>query len=102
MRDFPNRIRAVRGNTRGLTPENFQEEFRIAYGEPASCGKAGHVVLNAVVGKDGKVLELSPREGDPQLAAAAMEAVRHWVYRPLLLNGRQVEVATEIDVSFTS
>ena len=34
-------------------------------------------------------------------AAAAMEAVRQWRYRPTTLNGEAVEVLTQIDVNFT-
>jgi protein TonB len=37
---------------------------------------------------------------DPDLAAAALDAVRQWRYRPTLLNGVPVEVITEIDVDF--
>jgi len=33
--------------------------------------------------------------------AAAMEAVRQWVYEPTLLNGNPVEVQTQIEVNFT-
>jgi periplasmic protein TonB len=34
------------------------------------------------------------------LAPAAMDAVRQWHYRPLLLNGEPVEVETSITVNF--
>lgn len=30
-----------------------------------------------------------------------MAAVKHWVYKPTLLNGEPVEVITQIDVNFT-
>jgi len=32
---------------------------------------------------------------------AALDAVRQWVYRPTLLNGKPVEVIAPIDVNFT-
>jgi len=32
---------------------------------------------------------------------AALDAVKNWVYKPTLLNGEPVEVATTIDVNFT-
>lgn len=38
--------------------------------------------------------------GHPLLAKAALEAVSHWLYRPTLLNGEPVEVATQITVNF--
>jgi len=35
------------------------------------------------------------------LVQAAQDAVRQWKYKPTLLNGEPVEVATTIDVNFT-
>jgi len=61
----------------------------------------GHVILDAVISKEGTIQELKVRTGHPMLAPAAMEAVRQWVYKPTLLNGEPVEVTTEIDVNFT-
>jgi protein TonB len=37
---------------------------------------------------------------DAALAAAALEAVSQWRYRPTMLNGAPVEFITEIDVDF--
>ena len=34
------------------------------------------------------------------LIAAAIEAVRQWIYQPTLLNGQPVEVVTDIQVNF--
>jgi protein TonB len=39
--------------------------------------------------------------GLPELASAAIEAVKQWKYRPFLQQGKPVEVETEIDVNFT-
>jgi protein TonB len=50
---------------------------------------------------DGTVKNLEVMEGDPTLAAAALTAVKQWVYKPTLLNGAPVEVLTSIDVNFT-
>lgn len=102
MRGLPfERIRLPRApHPRTLTAEDYEREFRIAYAQPEFRGVEGTVTLDAVVGKDGAIQTLAVRSGDPQLAEAALETVRHWAYRPLLLNGRAVEVATEIDVRF--
>lgn len=61
---------------------------------------SGSVRLAAVIGTDGRVRELQVLGGHPMLVPAAVEAVRQWVYRPTLLNGDPVEVATEIVVIF--
>ena len=39
--------------------------------------------------------------GSPLLIAAAEDAVKQWKYQPTYLNGKPVEVLTEIDVKFT-
>ena len=60
----------------------------------------GPVVLGALVGKDGAVESLSTISGDPQLAAAATDAVRQWRFKPFLRNGSPEEFQTQITVSF--
>jgi TonB family protein len=81
-------------------PAQYQERFRTKYVEPENPGKGGRVMLLAIIGKDGKVLEVTAREGDPLLAEAAMQAVQQWVYDPLKVNGIAVEVAAEIEMDF--
>jgi len=61
---------------------------------------SGVVRLNAIIGRDGAVQNLTVASGHPLLVPAAMEAVKQWVYAPTLLNGQAVEVDTQIDVNF--
>jgi len=61
----------------------------------------GTVQLQAVIGRDGRIQDLQVVGGHPLLIAAAVEAVRQWVYQPTTLNGTPVEVLTTIDVIFT-
>ncbi|HTS36139.1 MAG TPA: M56 family metallopeptidase [Candidatus Solibacter sp.] len=65
------------------------------------AGIEGDVVLRAIVGKSGDVENLQIVSGHPQLAPAAIEAVKQWKYKPYLKNGEPVEVQTDITVSFT-
>ena len=60
----------------------------------------GPVVLEALVGEDGAVEKLSTISGDPQLAAAATDAVQQWRFKPFLRNGSPGEFQTQITVSF--
>ncbi|MGA2588400.1 MAG: energy transducer TonB [Bryobacteraceae bacterium] len=62
---------------------------------------SGVVWLNALIGTDGHVQHLTVVSGHPLLVPSAMEAVKTWVYEPTLLNGKAVEVVTEIEVNFT-
>jgi protein TonB len=61
----------------------------------------GTVRFNALIGKDGTIQNLQVVSGHPLLVPAARDAVVQWVYKPTLLNGEPVEVATTIDVNFT-
>jgi protein TonB len=61
----------------------------------------GVVRFNAIIGKDGTIQNLTLMTGHPLLVPAATEAVKQWLYKPTLLNGEPVEVATVIDVNFT-
>ena len=68
-----------------------------------AAGAQGTVLLYAVVGMDGKPLQLQVLNSqvNPDLARAAVEAVSQWRYQPTLLNGEPVEIDTTIQVRFT-
>ena len=68
-----------------------------------SAGIQGSVNLNAVIGIDGRLMSLRVMnpEIDPELARAAIEAVSKWRYRPILVNGKPVEVETTVMVNFS-
>jgi protein TonB len=66
-----------------------------------AAGVQGKVQLQATIGPDGRMQDLTVAEGDPTLAKAALDAVWKWVYKPTLLNGQPVSVVTMVDVNFT-
>jgi TonB family protein len=94
----PQRIR-VGGN---MQATKLLKQPRVAYPEKAKAeGREGTVMLRAVIGKDGTVGELvTTTDSDPELAAAAIDAVRRWQYQPTMLNGQAVEVITTVQVNF--
>lgn len=61
----------------------------------------GTVVLSATITREGAIENLQVISGHPMLVGAAVDAVRHWRYRPYRLNGQPVEVETQIVVNFT-
>lgn len=61
---------------------------------------SGTVRFTAVIGRDGTIQNLQMVSGHPLLFQAARDAVKQWLYKPTLLNGQPVEVATQIDVNF--
>src|SRR5256884_497940 len=67
------------------------------------AGVQGTVLLHAVVGMDGRPLQLQVLNSqiNPDLARASVEAVSQWRYQPTLLNGEPVEIDTTIQVKFS-
>jgi len=61
----------------------------------------GKVVLEAVIGETGHVENLKVVSGPTELQQSALDAVRQWTYKPVLLNGGPVEVKTTINVNYT-
>jgi TonB family protein len=71
---------------------------------PAAAREArvqGVVILEAVIGRDGRVEDLKVLRSLPLLDAAATDAVRQWVYTPTLLNGVPTPVIMTVTVAFT-
>jgi len=62
---------------------------------------AGTVRLTAIISREGAIRNLQVISGHSLLTAAALDAVKQWLYQPTLLNEEPVEVITQIDVNFT-
>jgi len=60
----------------------------------------GTVVVEAVIGKDGKIKSLHATSGHPLLIQAALDAVKQWQFKPYYLNGTPVEAGMQINVKF--
>ena len=94
-----------------------------AYPAEAKADKVqGLFVVEVVIGKDGairtpavtasaptveRLKELEAKkgtpaaiEGDPRLAAAALDAVKQWRYEPVLKNGKPVEFKATVTIAF--
>ena len=65
-------------------------------------GAQGEVVLAAMIGVDGKVKNVKVVSGPPLLRNAAIQAVKQWVYKPTLLNGKPIEAETRITLNFVT
>ena len=60
----------------------------------------GSVVLDLLVGRDGRVERLSRVQGDLGLTASATDAVRQWRFKPVIRNGRPAGFETQITLTF--
>jgi TonB family protein len=59
------------------------------------------VVLQAQISKEGAVENLRVISGPPLLVQAALDAVKQWRYKPVLLRGEPVGVTTVVTVNFS-
>ena len=73
---------------RPVLPNNVQQPAR------------GKIVLHIIIDQDGVVTKAEPVSGSPELANAAIDAVRQWRYKPVILNGDPVEVETMVTIAF--
>jgi TonB family protein len=61
---------------------------------------SGTVRFTVRIAKDGSIQNIQLVSGHPLLVAAALEAVKQYVYSPVLLNGSPVEAVTQVDINF--
>jgi len=61
----------------------------------------GIVILEVVIGADGRVLDARVVRSVPLLDQAALDAVRQWEFTPTLLNGAPTRIIMSVTVNFT-
>lgn len=66
-----------------------------------ASGTEGTVMLQALVGKDGKVKDVRVVKSVPVLDDAATKAVKQWVFKPALSNNKPVAVWVAVPVRFS-
>jgi hypothetical protein len=94
---------AVAAQPRAKVPADVMQRLLIHRADPiAPVGTriTGDVVLDAVIGRDGTVISLTPVSGPDVLTRAAMDSVQWWKYDPYQLNGEPAEVETTVTVQF--
>jgi len=62
--------------------------------------KEGVVIVELLIGKDGKVKEAKVLRSVQLLDEAALDAVRQWVFTPTLLNNEPQEILYNVTVTF--
>jgi protein TonB len=85
-----------------VTAATIVDRINPQYPPEARAGHVqGEVLLHAIIDKEGKISELQVLSGDDVLAKSALEAVRQWRYKPMLLDGEPAEVDTTITITFS-
>jgi TonB family protein len=90
-------LKVSQGVTQGLLIKRVTPQY------PSSAlavHAQGAVQIEAIISKDGNVINPKVLSGNPLLAQAALEAVRQWRYKPYTLDGVPVEIQTQITVNF--
>jgi periplasmic protein TonB len=93
----PRRIAISAGVAQGQLLKNTPPTYPV---DALAARVSGTVVVRALIDKDGHVTDPQVVSGPPILRQAAIDAVRHWLYKPYLLNGEKVEVDTTINIVF--
>lgn len=65
------------------------------------AGVDGTVLVQALVGKDGRVKDVRVQKSIPMLDASAIAAVKQWVFKPALSNNKPVAVWVAVPVKFS-
>jgi TonB family protein len=61
----------------------------------------GDVIVKVRVEESGRVILITPVEGDPLLTAASVDALREFRFRPYLLNGMPLKVESQVGFHFS-
>lgn len=87
--------------TNDIKPPTKIVDVPPVYPYMAQAAKVGGVVvIEAVVGRDGRVTDARILKSIPLLDRAALDAVSRWVYTPTLFNGVPVAVIMTVTVTF--
>ncbi len=99
-------VQAVATGSVQPVPEEFATARLIHRVEPEYPSGAreqhiqGPVVLEAQIGTDGSIQNITVSEGNPILSPAAVAAVKQWKYQPYSVAGRPVQMQARITINF--
>jgi protein TonB len=97
----PTSVAPVRVTSLMRTPVRTFEVQPVYPATARSAKVSGVVIIEAVIGVDGRVTDAHVLRPMPLLDAAALAAVRQWRYSPTILNGVAVPVILTVTVNFT-
>ncbi|MCX6543916.1 MAG: M56 family metallopeptidase [Acidobacteria bacterium] len=86
----------------GIRPPTKVVDVKAVYpAEAKDAGVQGVVILEVVIGKDGKVIDAKVLRSIPLLDQAALDAVRQWEFTPTQVNDVPLNVVMTVTVNFT-
>jgi protein TonB len=93
----PLRIRQFAG---GPVPKAIRKPQPVYPEEARDQNLSGTVTLEAVIGNDGAIKEVTPLNGPTLLVEAARAAVLQWSFEPPVFNGAPVELVMPVELTF--
>jgi TonB family protein len=81
-------------------PRKIRHVPPIYLADAQAAGVEGSVLIQAIIAKNGSVKDARVIQSIPLLDAAALGAVRQWLFTPTLLNNAPVEVLMTVTVNF--
>jgi protein TonB len=97
-RVYPNAVR-VGGNV--PTPKKIRDVKPTMPPLAVSAGVQGVVIMETVIDESGAVVDARVLRSIPLLDAAALDAVKQWLFTPTLVDGKAVPVIMTVTVQFT-
>lgn len=82
-------------------PQKIRDVIPVYPSLALRAGIEGTVILETVIGEDGRVRNLKILRSIPMLDQAAVDAVRQWQFTPPMLNRQPVAVVMTVTVTFT-
>jgi protein TonB len=98
--DAPAPVQAVRVGGQIKEPKKLKTVNPVYPDIAKQARVQGVVILECTISPQGKVTDVKVLRGIPLLDAAAIDAVKQWVYTPTLLNGVPVPVIMTVTVNF--
>ena len=85
-----------------LPMDPVEQDFPHYPHEAQKKGLEDQVVVRYVIGTDGRVkeLEIIDHAKEKMFDDAALEAIRHWRFHPMVKDGKRIEVVHELAVNF--
>lgn len=84
-----------------IKPPKLIKEMAPVYPEVARMAEVqGVVILSVKADEEGKIVDVMVLRSIPLLDQAAIDAVRQWVYEPLVIDGKAVSVVFTVTVRF--
>ena len=86
----------------GIAPPTKTRDVRPVFPSSGQGPYQGQVLVEAIIGPDGKIASTRIVRGlSPDLDAAALTAVRQWEYTPTVFDGVAISVPVTVVVTFT-